>query len=186
MSVYNLLGVALGLAMDAFAVAVAASVAIGRITPRQVFRLSWHFGLFQALMPVLGWAAGTTFVHHVQKWDHWAAWGLLTAIGIRAIAGALTGQEDTAESDPTRGMSLVMLSFATSMDALAVGLGFAMLDMSIWVPVAMIGIVAASMTMLGMLLGGQLGEAFGRKMEVAGGTVLIGIGFKILLEHLLA
>lgn len=186
MGTTELLLIALGLAMDAFAVAIASSVVLGNVTGRQVFRLSFHFGLFQAVMPIIGWAAGRTVVEYVKAWDHWAAFALLAFIGIRAIRGSLRETEDPRMRDPTRGMTLVLLSVATSIDALAVGLSFAMLEVSIWIPVLVIGAVAAAMTVLGLALGRRLGPLFGKRMEMVGGLVLIAIGVKILVEHLSA
>jgi putative Mn2+ efflux pump MntP len=183
----TLVPLAIALALDAFAVAVATSGALGRVTGRQVFRLSFHFGLFQALMPLLGWAAGLTVAEYVAVWDHWIAFGLLTLIGGRAIVSALrqSGGADAAaqRGDPTRGLSLVALSTATSIDALAVGLTFSALGVTLLVPVLVIGATAAGLTLLGMFLGSRLGQRLGVKMELIGGLVLIGIGLKILIEH---
>ncbi|MEJ5298297.1 MAG: manganese efflux pump MntP family protein [Armatimonadota bacterium] len=184
MDFINIAGIALGLAMDAFAVAIASSITLGSVSPRQVFRLAFHFGLFQAMMPVLGWLAGKSVADVFGKWDHWVAFGLLAFIGIRAIHAALTDDPEEEAPDPTRGISLVMLSVATSIDALAVGLSFAMLHVRIWYPALVIGIVAATMTTLGMLLGTRLGSRFGRNTEIGGGLILIIIGLNILIQHL--
>lgn len=182
-----ILGTALGLSMDAFAVAIVSSASLDRLTRRRLFRLSFHFGLFQALMPVLGWAAGRPLVDAVADWDHWAAFGLLAAIGGRTMVHALRrAPAEASAGDPTRGLALVALSIATSLDALAVGATFALLKVRILVPVAAIGAVAAAMTVLGMWIGRRVGAPFGRKAEFLGGLVLFGIGLKILLEHLLA
>lgn len=184
----TLIPLALGLALDAFAVAIATSGVLGRVTGRQVFRLSFHFGLFQALMPVLGWAAGLTVAEYVAVWDHWVAFGLLALIGGRAIVAALRGGPDEVRrpGDPTRGLSLIALSTATSIDALAVGLTFSALGITLLVPVLVIGATAAALTIVGMALGTRLGQRFGRAMELAGGIVLVGIGLKILLESLIS
>jgi len=182
--VFSICGIAFGLSMDAFAVAVMASVLLERITYRHLFRLAFHFGLFQAMMPVVGWAAGTSLEPAIRGWDHWIAFGLLAAIGTRAITNALRGKEtDNKRDDPTRGLMLVGLSIATSIDALAVGMSFAMLRISITIPAVVIGLVACAMTFLGMLLGNRLGDRFGRRAELVGGLILIGIGLKIVLEH---
>jgi len=187
MSLLNILAIAVGLSLDACAVAVASSVALGRVTARQVFRFGFHFGLFQAVMPVIGWAAGRTVEQQIKQWDHWVAFVLLSFVGCRALYEAC--REKTAGtrgpvSDPTRGFSLVMLSTATSIDALAVGLSFAFLEVRIWYPAVIIGLVTGTLTVLGMLFGNRIGLRFGRRMEVVGGLVLIGIGIKILVEHL--
>ncbi len=187
MSLLVLIGIAVGLAMDATAVAVAASIALRRVAPRQVFRFAFHFGLFQAFMPLLGWAAGRTMAHHVQAWDHWVAFGLLGFVGGRAIYEAFRHKHDEEREveDPTRGLSLVLLSLATSIDALAVGLSFAFLGLSIWYPCLVIGLVTGALTALGMLFGARLGARLGKNVEILGGLILIGIGCKILIQHLL-
>jgi putative Mn2+ efflux pump MntP len=177
--------VAIGLAMDATAVAVATSISLGRVSRRQVFRFAFHFGFFQAVMPIVGWLAGRGFYSHIRQWDHWIAFGLLALIGFKAIYDAWKGEDPTSRRDPTRGWSLVLLSVATSIDALAVGLSLVALGVSIWYPSLIIGLVTALMTMLGMLLGARLGTRLGHRMKATGGIILVGIGFKILIEHLL-
>lgn len=185
MDALTLLGIAVGLAMDAFAVAVATGVVLGDVSGRQTFRLSFHFGLFQFLMPLVGWQAGLSVVEYLGGFDHWLAFGLLAVIGGKMIFESFRGEEaERPASDPTRGVSLVLLSVATSLDALAVGLSLGVLRTRIWVPAVVIGLVAGGLTAAGMHLGRPLGIRFGRKMEIAGGLVLVGIGFKILLGHL--
>lgn len=171
--------------MDAFAVAIGTSITLGRVNARQVFRLGFHFGLFQAMMPVLGYLAGLTVQDSIKAWDHWVAFALLAFIGGRAIRESLNPDEDESPGDPTKGMSLVTLSVATSIDALAVGMSFAMLGIGIVLPSIIIGLVAGAMTVTGMAIGSRLGSLFGRRMEMAGGIVLILIGLKILASHML-
>ena len=186
MDYVELSAIAVGLAMDAFAVALACSVSLDRVSPRQIFRFAWHFGLFQGMMPVLGWLAGRAVHTYIAAWDHWAAFGLLAFIGGKAIYEALQDRDaDVPQSDPTRGLSLVMLSLATSIDALAVGVSLAMIDVKIWQPVLVIGLVTCGLTTVGMVLGSRIGPGHGRRLEVAGGLILIGIGLKILLTDLL-
>jgi len=185
MSTATLLLIAVGLAMDALAVALAAKVTLRTVSPRQVFRLAFHFGLFQAGMPVLGWLAGRGVSGLIQTWDHWVAFALLSAIGGKAIyTAARGGPEAQARADPTRGLRLVVLSLATSIDALAVGLTFAFLQVRIWQPAVVIGLITAALTTIGMLTGSRLGTRFGRSMEFVGGSVLICVGAKILVQHL--
>lgn len=173
--------------MDAMAVAIGTSAILRGVTPRQVFRLAFHFGLFQALMPVIGWALGFMAAEHIRAYDHWIAFGLLLFVGGRAIWEAVFGEKDHdgPRRDPTRGLSLILLSLATSVDALAVGLTFAMLDIQVWYPALVIGMVAGTLTVVGMVFGARLGSRFGRVMEVLGGLVLIGIGLKILVDHII-
>ncbi|ABA89310.1 protein of unknown function DUF204 [Syntrophotalea carbinolica DSM 2380] len=186
MDMITLFGLALALAMDAFAVALGCGLTLERLTGRHLFRLGWHFGLFQAMMPIIGWLAGLTVQKWIETYDHWVAFGLLVCVGGKMIHEAFQ-DEETRESrdDPTRGMSLIMLSVATSIDALAVGLSLAIVGISVWFPALIIGIIAGVMTVIGMLLGRRAGARWGQRVEIAGGLILIGIGLKILWEHTL-
>ncbi|MDD2365515.1 MAG: manganese efflux pump MntP family protein [Desulfuromonadaceae bacterium] len=179
----SIFGIALALAMDAFAVALASGVVLNPLTRRHLFRLGFHFGLFQALMPVIGWLVGIVLQNWISAYDHWIAFILLTVVGGRMILEAFEDKKDEAISDPTRGLTMVMLSVATSIDALAVGLSLAILNVSVWMPAAVIGLVAGALTVFGMILGRRLGDSWGKRVEVCGGAVLCFIGLKILLEH---
>jgi putative Mn2+ efflux pump MntP len=186
LTLLNITAIAVALAMDAFAVAVAAGIQLGCIDFRQNFRLAWHFGLFQALMPIAGWAAGQTIRAQIERFDHWAAFALLLFVAQGMLRQAFAKQEDEkACKDPTRGATMVMLSVATSLDALAVGLSLSMLNVSIWRPALVIGIVAAAFTTLGMHLGKRVSKAtrIGRYADLLGGLVLLAIGLNILREH---
>lgn len=184
MDLITIFGLAIALAMDAFAVALGTALSLPSLTGRHLFRFSWHFGLFQALMPIIGWYAGMTIQKWIVAFDHWVAFALLAFIGGRMLWEAFHPEEKSDSSDPTRGWSLIVLSVATSIDALAVGLTLAMLDVSIWIPSLIIGLVAGVLTVVGMLLGRRLGKQWAQHVEVLGGVVLIGIGVKILVEHL--
>ncbi len=177
--------IAVALAMDAFAVAIGTGAALKTVSNRQTFRLAWHFGLFQALMPVIGWFLGWHVKTVIEAYDHWIAFGLLAFVGGRMIWESFRGDPETPTRDPTRGATLVMLSVATSIDALAVGLSMAVLRVSVWVPAAVIGVVAAAFTAAGLHIGRWVGGArsWSRLAEVGGGLILIGIGVKILVEH---
>lgn len=185
MSWWAILGIAVGLAMDALAVSIAIGLGLPRVTRRHVFRLGWHFGLFQFLMPILGWAAGKTFAAAISAWDHWIAMGLLGFVGGKMLYEAFAKDEDRPAGDPTRGWSLVTLSVATSIDALAVGLSMALLGVSIWVPCVVIGLVAGVLSAVGVLFGARLGSRLSHWAEVGGGVVLILIGLRIFLSHVL-
>jgi putative Mn2+ efflux pump MntP len=183
----EVVALAFALAVDAFAVAIAVSLSLGSLSKRQVLRLSWHFGFFQAAMPVLGWLAGSTIADWVAPIDHWVAFTLLALLGVKMLKDARAPDEKEALlNDPTKGWRLVLLSVATSIDALAVGLSLAFLQSEIWWPALIIGVVAFCMTALGMSLGVRLGKRFGHAMEATGGLVLLAIGVKILSEHLLS
>lgn len=185
MTTLSLIGIAIGLAMDAFAVSIGAGLTLKTVDARQTFRLAWHFGLFQAMMPVLGWLAGLSIASWIAPVDHWIAFGLLAVIGAKMIYEALKDADgDAPRSDPTKGWSLVLLSVATSIDALAVGLTLALLNVDIWYPAVVIGLVAGAFTAVGMQLGTRFGALLGRRMEVVGGVILIAIGVQILVEHL--
>lgn len=181
----SLITIAFALAMDAFAVALCAGLALPQLTGRHLFRLGFHFGLFQALMPIIGWLAGLTIRAWIVSYDHWIAFGLLAFVGGKMLWEALIiADEERHGGDPTRGLTMVTLALATSIDALAVGLTLATLQISIWLPALVIGLVAGAITLLGMLIGKRVGCRWGTRVEVLGGLLLIGIGLRILLEHL--
>jgi putative Mn2+ efflux pump MntP len=178
--------IAISMAMDAFAVCLGAGTQEQTSGPRPTFRLAFHFGLFQFLMPVLGWLAGATIVRYIASFDHWIAFGLLVFVGGRMIYSGFNPEKHAQANDPSRGWTLVLLSFAVSIDALAVGLSLGIISETIWVPAVVIGIVTGLVSWLGLRLGKKLGEKFGNWMEIAGGIILILIGIRILLAHLLA
>lgn len=180
----TILGTAWALAMDAFAVATAVSAGLPVLTARHTFRLAWHFGLFQALMPILGWLGGAVLLSVMAAVDHWIAFGLLTFLGLRMIWEARHPEDRSQNYDPTRGWSLVSLSVATSIDAFAVGLSLGLIGVSIWVPALIIGLVTLVLTYLGTRIGRKVGRYLGQWAERVGGIVLIGIGIRILLQHL--
>jgi manganese efflux pump family protein len=175
--------VAVALGCDAFAVGV--GVGTRFCSPRQVFRLSFHFGLFQFLMPLLGCFIGQNVVGLALGWAPWVAFGLLFIIGLKMIHESLRPAESVRPldcPDPTRGFSLIALSLATSMDALGVGLSLGMLGEGLFFSAIIIGVVASSMTWTAMKLGNRLSEKFGQRMETAGGLVLIAIAVKLLVS----
>lgn len=180
----SLLGIAVGLAMDAFAVSIAVGLTLESVTPRHVFRLAFHFGLFQFLMPIVGWLAGEQVAAYIGEYDHWAAFALLGYVGGKMLWEAGHEKRARPNRDPTRGTTLILLSVATSIDALAVGLSMAFVGVTVWVPSVVIGIVAAAMTAIGISLSNRIGSRWGRWAEAAGGIVLILIGLRVLISHL--
>ena len=186
MNILIVLAVALALAMDAFAVSIGLALNLKRATEGQTFRLAFHFGLFQFLMPVIGWAAGESFIKYMGGYDHWVAFGLLLAVAGKMIFESFQKEKDlrVKRSDPTRGVSLFVLSVATSLDALAVGLSLAALHVDIIYPAVVIGLVAFAMTVVGMKIGPLLGKVIGKRAELLGGAILLLIGIKILADHL--
>ncbi len=181
MPLSTLLLLAVGLAMDAFAVATAAGAAIQRPTWRQYLRLSWHFGLFQALMPALGWLGGTLAQRLIAAHAPLVALLLLGGIGGHMIWESFHGDETTSCADPTTGTRLLALSVATSIDALAVGITLAALDVAILAPCLVIGGTASLFTASGLFLGAQVGcrLSLGRLAERLGGLVLVLLGLKM-------
>ena len=180
--------IAIALAVDAFAVSIAVGMKLKTVSLRQIFRLSWHFGLFQALMPVLGWGAGRSLFPYIERFDHWVAFGLLFLVGGNMIREALSFEDETAEDaslDPTKGLSLIILSIATSIDALAVGFSISMVNAPIIFPAVIIGIVAGTFTIVGMHIGRSIVSMpkISTWAEIAGGIVLWLIGFNILIDH---
>lgn len=182
MSPIEIAFIALALSIDAFAVSMAAAAA-GRVHgARAVFRLSFHFGLFQFLMPVVGWAAGATLEPLIASFDHWIAFGLLMVVGVRMLIPSSSSQAVQID-DPSRGLMLLTLATATSIDALAVGLSLAMLRVNVLLPSVVIGVVAAVMSLVGIYLGSRLQVRLGRKAEILGGIILIIIAIRIVVEH---
>jgi len=186
LSFFYILGIAFALALDAFTVATGLSLSRTGLSRLQAFRLSFFFGFFQFVMPLLGYWAGKTILPYIEAVDHWVAFGLLLLVGSKMIYEAFQPQRinDRGEKDPTTGTTLFFLSVATSLDALAVGLSFAVLELSILFPAVLIGIVAFVLSYAGAQLGRFLGRFVGRAAPVFGGIVLILIGIKILIEHI--
>jgi manganese efflux pump family protein len=186
MNFFEILLIALSMSMDAFAICLGAGAQQRTSGPRPVFRLSFHFGLFQFFMPVIGWFAGTTIVRYISAYDHWVAFGLLAFVGIRMIRSGVDPTNAEQKNDPSRGWTLVLLAFATSIDAMAIGFSLGLVGFTIWYPAVVIGLVTGLISWLGIYLGNRLGQKFGKRMEIIGGVILILIGLRILLSHLLA
>ncbi len=186
MDILEITLIAVGLAMDASAVSLVASATGYAEGRRAAFRLFFHFGLFQFLMTVLGWVLGFGFVSYISRFDHWVAFGLLAFVGLKMIRSGVKPSREANTSDPSRGMTMVMLSFATSIDAMAVGLSLAVLGVSVWYPATIIGIVTGTMSFVAIRVGKRIGAVVGQRMEIVGGVILIAIGLRILLSSLLA
>jgi putative Mn2+ efflux pump MntP len=185
MELGTILLISIGLAMDALAVSLCIG-ATGQIANlRGKIRLAAHFGIFQSGMTALGWLAGETVVHYVENFDHWIAFILLAYVGISLIRSGFDKDAQAFEQDPSTGKVLVILSFATSIDAFAVGLSLPFLKVPVLLSVVMIGLVALLLSVLGLLAGTRLEETFGKRMEILGGLILLGIGIRVLITHLL-
>jgi manganese efflux pump family protein len=170
--------ISLGLGFDAFSVALA-SGAQG-FTPRRVFRLSWHFGLFQFMMPMIGWLLGSLISKYISHWGQWIVFALLAFIGLRMFWEGLKPAPERVP-DLSKGWHLVTLSIGTSVDALAVGFGFGLLKTPIIMPAIIIGVICAAMTIIGLYLGVKLYQKLGHRTLILGGIILIGIGIKMVL-----
>ena len=185
MDLFEIIIIALGLAMDASAVSLVAAASGHTNDSRSSFRLAFHFGLFQFMMPVIGWLLGISIASYFAAYDHWIAFGLLIFVGGRMLISGMIPEKQSYSKDPSRGFTLVMLSVATSIDALAIGISLAMLNVSIWYPSVIIGVVTSVFSLIAILIGKRLGKLVGKRMEIFGGSILIIIGFRVLITHLL-
>jgi putative Mn2+ efflux pump MntP len=184
MGFLTILIVAVGLAMDAFTVSIAAGIKLGCVTGRQSFRMAFAFGFFQFMMPIIGWVAGYAVEDYIGAFDHWVAFALLSFIGGKMIYECFeTEAVPSFRGDPTKGLTLLALAVATSIDAFAVGLSFGVLHQGILYPSIVIGIIAALFSVVGLEAGCRIGTFLNRKMEFIGGIILIIIGVKIVLDH---
>ena len=159
MSFPSIFLIALGMAMDAFAVSLGSGVKIGP-GPRPVFRIAFHFGLFQAILPIIGWLFGNTIEPYLRDIDHWVAFGLLAFVGFRMVRSGLSKNEEENPKDPSRGLTMVMLSIAVSIDALAVGLSLGVIGVTIWTPALVIGLVTSVLSLVGLRMGNGFGKRF--------------------------
>lgn len=177
--------IALGVSADAFAVALGKGLHMRRLAYGNAIVIALTFGLFQAVMPLIGWLLGTQLQQYITAIDHWIAFGLLAIIGGKMLWDAFHGDEDDDSDDGRlRIRQLLLLAVATSVDALAVGISFAFLEVSIVESVIVIGLTTAVLTFVGVLVGHRAGLRFRGPAEIAGGAILILIGVKILLDHL--
>lgn len=176
--------IAIGLAMDAFAVSLGVGTTGKYDDLRSNLRLAYHFGLFQGGMTILGWLAGSSIAVYINNFDHWIAMILLGYVGGKMFVAGLDHSHSSYTQNPSKGKTLVILCVATSIDALAVGLSFAMLENDVWWPAILIAVVTFGLSYFGLKSGQKLGEKFGKRMEVIGGVILIIIGLRILFTHL--
>lgn len=175
--------IGVSLAMDAFAVSVGKGLSVKQVQPRHAMSAGLWFGGFQALMPIIGYFLGLSFAHVVERVDHWIAFGLLALIGLNMIRETLSGDDEAQDADFGFRKMFVM-AVATSIDALTVGVSMAFLKVDIWVAATVIGVVTFALSTIGVSLGSKFGEKVGSRAGILGGVVLIGLGIKILIEHL--
>jgi manganese efflux pump family protein len=192
MSPLLITGIAIGLSMDAFAVSLSSGCSMPAAKARHILAVAFSFGLFQAVMPVIGWYGGTLFRKQIEAWDHWIAFGLLLLIGLHMIIEGIQSRayceepEQKPVSEILHPIKLLLLSVATSIDALAVGLSFSLAGYPIFPAALFIGVVTFLLSALGVKAGGKLYHILEEKVEILGGLILIAIGVEILVSHLSA
>lgn len=184
MTFVTLLLTALGLSMDAFAVAITSGILISNLQFKNAIKIGLFFGFFQGFMPLLGWLAGINFSAYIVRFDHWIAFVVLSFIGLKMIYESMKEEADESNFNPLDNKVLFLLALATSIDALAVGVSFAFLQVSIIYSIVVIAIITFFVSALGVLIGKKSGELLKKRAEIAGGLILTFIGTKILLEHL--
>ena len=179
---------AISLAMDCFSVSITSGIILRRVMWKTFLTIAFFFGLFQGLMPVIGWFAASRFQHLIESYDHWIAFGVLFLLGARMIKESFKDEEEEHHFNPTRLPVILTLAVATSIDALAVGISFAFTGMTTWRsildPVLIIGFVSFIFSIIGCLIGVYFGKRVNLRAELWAGIILIGIGVKILIEHL--
>ena len=184
MDIISIIFIAFGLAMDAFAVSITSGLTIKSLKIKNALKIAIFFGLFQAIMPIIGWLAGLSFRDYISSIDHWIAFGLLSVIGSKMIYESFHMESNKRKINQLNVYVLLIFSVATIIDALAVGLSLSFLKVSIVFPALIIGIVTFLLSILGVYIGNRFGHYFERKIEMIGGLILIFIGIKILFEHL--
>ena len=185
MSIFEIVLISIGLAMDAFGVSIGKGLTMPVGENSRKVTLAFLFGLFQFLMPLIGWLIGRQFIDVISDWDHWIIFGLLGYLGIAMIREGLSDDDEEDDDKQFLGVwKMVMLSVATSLDAMAVGLTFAFLPINVWEASTMIGIITFGISLIVVYLGKFMGQFVGKYADIVGGGVLILIGTKILLQHL--
>ena len=183
MTILEILLIAIGLAMDAFAVSICKGLSMKKMNWKKALIVGAYFGIFQALMPIIGYFLGSTFEDFVTHIDHWIAFVLLVTIGGNMLKEAFANNSENC-NDNVDFKTMSILSIATSIDALAVGITFAFLQANIWISATIIGIVTLGISITGVKIGNRFGNKYERRAETVGGFILIFMGVKILLEHL--
>jgi len=183
MDIISITLIAIGLSMDSFAVSLTNGLTIKTLNVKQILIISFVMAMFQALMPLVGWFAGIGFEKYIKEFDHWVAFILLSFIGVKMIYEGLK-KNDVEKNTELKIFTIIGQSFATSIDAFAVGISFAFFNFSIIKPILIIGLVTFIFSIIGLQVGKYFGKKIGRYVEVLGGVMLTSIGLKILIEHL--
>jgi len=187
LNIIYIFGIAFALSIDAFAVSVIHGVAAKNLKFKEAFAIAFSFGSFQAIMPFIGWSAGFLFKEHIENIDHWIAFILLAIVGGKMIYESIFSKEEKNNiynRNKLNIITLLMLSVATSIDALAVGLSFSLIDIKIFLPAVIIGSVTFFVCLTGVYIGDRIGSLLGKKLGIAGGIILILIGARILFSHI--
>lgn len=184
MGLVELIILSVGLAMDAFAVSICKGLAMKKMKWKNAIIIGLYFGIFQAIMPLIGYLLGVKFQSAITSIDHWIAFVLLVGIGANMIREAMSKEKEEA-NDSIKVKDMLILAIATSIDALAIGITFAFLEVNITLAVSLIGIITFIISVIGVKIGNIFGDKYEKKAELAGGIILIGLGIKILIEHLL-
>ena len=184
MSFIEILLIGIGLSMDAFSVSICKGLTTKQFSLKMALTCGWWFGFFQALMPVIGYFLGAQFQQYIETFDHWIAFGLLFLIGANMIREAFSKKEEESANDSMDTKTMLLLAIATSIDALAVGVSFACIQVRLWSSVLIIGVTTFLFSIIGVKIGNVFGSKYEKSAEIIGGIILILIGLKILLEHL--
>lgn len=184
MNIITILLIAVGLSFDTFAVSVSSGLTIRHIRFLQAVKIAFTLAVFQSLMPLIGWFLGNQVSGYIANYDHWVAFGLLSVLGLKMAFESLKTDKENSNFNPLNLLVLLGMAVATSIDALVVGVSFALIEINIFWSILIIGVVTFLVSMIGMLFGKKVGGSLGKKMEIIGGIILIGIGLKILLSHL--
>lgn len=185
MDILTVFLVAIGLAMDSFAVSLGIGTSQRSLTARTLGRMAFHMAFFQGGITFLGWLAGSTVANFISAFDHWIALILLAFVGGRMIKEGFSNDEESKSGDPTHGGLMLVVCIATSIDAFAVGLSMAMIDVDILFASVTVGLVTLTLSLIGMLTGSRLGVRVGKRMEILGGLILLFIGIRVVVSHLL-
>lgn len=183
MEIFTIFLIAIGLNFDSLAISITNGLVVKDIQFSQATKIAFVFAFFQGLMPFIGWFIGSQIKDLIKDYDHWVAFTLLFLIGAKMVYESLKKEENKKRLNPLKLIVMVSMAIATSIDALVVGVSFAFIDVNIILSIVIIGVLTFLVSMLGMLLGKKIGIIFGKKMEIVGGLILIGMGIKILIEH---
>ena len=187
MNIIEIVLMAVALAMDALAVAICKGMTIKKLTPEHILKVGLYFGGFQAAMPIAGYVIGKTFANVISSFDHWVVFGILTALGLNMIIGVIREKEEEKKKHTSdfSHKTMFVLAIATSIDAMAIGVSLSVMQSGIWINAGVIGAITFAITAAGVYVGNRFGNKLGSKAELIGGFILIGVGLRVLIEHLI-